>query len=147
MLAGDEEARLTFLGATSERDPSDRRPTLVLDIGGGSTELVIGEGREVVFHVSTQAGVVRQTERHITQDPPTEAEQDELAADVRGIIARRRARGPARRRRARHRRRRDRHVAGARSPSTSTPTTRSKRPRLPAEPPRSATGSWTGCRR
>ncbi|MBV8219871.1 MAG: Ppx/GppA family phosphatase, partial [Solirubrobacterales bacterium] len=67
ILTGDEEAGLTFLGATSERDPDDHTPTLVMDIGGGSTELVIGAGREVRFHVSTQAGVVRQTERHIAQ--------------------------------------------------------------------------------
>ncbi len=87
VLAGDDEARLTYLGATSERDPADRTPTLELDIGGGSTELVIGHGQEVVFHVSTQAGVVRQTERHIHTDPPTEAEMDELAQDVRAILA------------------------------------------------------------
>ena len=71
VLSGDQEARLTFLGATSERDPDDHTPTLVIDIGGGSTELVIGAGHEVDFNVSTQAGVVRQTERHIHTDPPT----------------------------------------------------------------------------
>jgi exopolyphosphatase/guanosine-5'-triphosphate,3'-diphosphate pyrophosphatase len=87
VLTGDEEARLTFLGATSERDPDDRQPTLVLDIGGGSTELVIGSGHTVDFHVSTQAGVVRQTERHLHTDPPTDGELDELGADVRAIIA------------------------------------------------------------
>ena len=87
VLSGDDEARLTYLGATSERDASDRTPTLELDIGGGSTELVIGQGRDVVFHVSTQAGVVRQTERHIRSDPPTDAEMDELAEDVRAILA------------------------------------------------------------
>ena len=87
VLSGDDEARLTFLGATSERNPADRTPTLVLDIGGGSTELVIGCGRQVQFHVSTQAGVVRQTERHIRHDPPTEAELAQLAEDVRGILA------------------------------------------------------------
>ena len=87
VLSGDEEARLTFLGATSERDPEDATPTLVFDIGGGSTEMVIGAGREVDFHVSTQAGVVRQTERHLHSDPPPDAEQRELAADVEAIIA------------------------------------------------------------
>jgi exopolyphosphatase/guanosine-5'-triphosphate,3'-diphosphate pyrophosphatase len=86
VLTGDEEARLTFLGATSERNPDERTPTLVMDIGGGSTELVIGAGREMTFHVSTQAGVVRQTERHVESDPPTPAELDELAADVRSIL-------------------------------------------------------------
>jgi exopolyphosphatase/guanosine-5'-triphosphate,3'-diphosphate pyrophosphatase len=87
VLTGDEEARLTFLGATSERDPDDDTPTLVIDIGGGSTELVIGTGHETSFHVSTQAGVVRQTERHIHEDPPTDLELDELREDVRAIIA------------------------------------------------------------
>jgi exopolyphosphatase/guanosine-5'-triphosphate,3'-diphosphate pyrophosphatase len=86
VLTGDQEARLTFLGATSERDLSDTTPTLVLDIGGGSTELVIGAGGEVGFHVSTQAGVVRQTERHLHEDPPGRAERDELSANVRSIL-------------------------------------------------------------
>ena len=62
----------------SERDPADRTRTLVIDIGGGSTELVIGKGHDVRFHVSTQAGVVRQTERHLHSDPPTEAEMRAL---------------------------------------------------------------------
>ena len=87
VLSGDQEARLTFLGATSERDPDDRTPTLVADIGGGSTELVTGTGRRAGFHVSTQAGVVRQTERHLYTDPPNQAELDELADDVRSILS------------------------------------------------------------
>ncbi|MBV8998059.1 MAG: Ppx/GppA family phosphatase [Solirubrobacterales bacterium] len=87
VLTGDEEAGLTFLGATSERDPSDGTPTLVIDIGGGSTELVIGSGRETQFHVSTQAGVVRQTERHLGSDPPTGDEREALARDVREILS------------------------------------------------------------
>ncbi len=82
VLAGEQEARLTFLGATSERDIADRTPTLVIDIGGGSTELVIGTGHEMSFHVSTQAGVVRQSERHIHSDPPTPEEVGALRADV-----------------------------------------------------------------
>jgi exopolyphosphatase/guanosine-5'-triphosphate,3'-diphosphate pyrophosphatase len=88
ILSGDDEARLTFLGAMSERDPADRTRTLVIDIGGGSTELVIGKGHDVRFHVSTQAGVVRQTERHLHSDPPTEAELEALHADVRTIVTR-----------------------------------------------------------
>jgi exopolyphosphatase/guanosine-5'-triphosphate,3'-diphosphate pyrophosphatase len=87
VLSGDEEARLTFLGATSERDPEDSTPTLVIDIGGGSTEMVIGTGHEVSFHVSNQAGVVRQTERHIHSDPPTVEEREALGDDVREIFA------------------------------------------------------------
>jgi exopolyphosphatase/guanosine-5'-triphosphate,3'-diphosphate pyrophosphatase len=86
-LSGDEEARLTFLGATSARDDGDD-PTLVIDIGGGSTELVIGlpGGGEPDFHVSTQAGSVRQTERHLHDDPPTAEQLDALREDVRGIV-------------------------------------------------------------
>jgi len=86
VLTGDEEARLTFLGATSQRDAGDRAPTLVIDIGGGSTEFVIGTGHEVTFHVSNQAGVVRQTERHLHSDPPTVTERETLARDVRAIF-------------------------------------------------------------
>ena len=87
VLAGDEEARLTFLGATSERDPDDPTAVVVIDIGGGSTELVEGHGRRMDFHVSTQAGVVRQTERHIKSDPPRHEELEALADDVRAIYA------------------------------------------------------------
>ena len=87
ILSGDEEARLTFLGATSERDPSDRTPTLVIDIGGGSTEFVIGTGREMDFHVSNQTGVVRQTERHLHSDPPSAEQCEALARDARSILA------------------------------------------------------------
>jgi exopolyphosphatase/guanosine-5'-triphosphate,3'-diphosphate pyrophosphatase len=87
ILEGTEEARLTYLGATSERDPADLTPTLVLDIGGGSTEMIVGAGPEVRFRVSTQAGVVRQTERHLHDDPPTSEQADALAADVRQILA------------------------------------------------------------
>jgi exopolyphosphatase/guanosine-5'-triphosphate,3'-diphosphate pyrophosphatase len=87
ILSGDEEAQLTFLGATSERDPDGSTPIVVIDIGGGSTEIVIGAGRRASFHVSTRAGVVRQTERHLHSDPPTEAELDDARHDVRAIIA------------------------------------------------------------
>ena len=62
VISGDEEARLTFLGATLARPPAER--VLVVDIGGGSTELVIGSAGEVEWHESTQIGVVRHTERH-----------------------------------------------------------------------------------
>ena len=67
-IEGSEEARLTYLGATSGREPGGS--VLVIDVGGGSTELVIGSGAEVEFAVSMQVGVVRQTERHLHTDPP-----------------------------------------------------------------------------
>jgi exopolyphosphatase / guanosine-5'-triphosphate,3'-diphosphate pyrophosphatase len=85
-IDGDTEAALTFAGATSERDPADRMPLVVVDIGGGSTELVQGAGGTLEFHVSTQAGVVRQTERHLHTDPPRPDEIQALATEVRGIF-------------------------------------------------------------
>jgi exopolyphosphatase/guanosine-5'-triphosphate,3'-diphosphate pyrophosphatase len=84
-IGGDEEAALTFAGATSER-ARDGTPTVVIDIGGGSTEFVIGQDGEVSFHVSTQAGVVRQTERHLHDDPPKPHQLQELANEVSTII-------------------------------------------------------------
>jgi exopolyphosphatase / guanosine-5'-triphosphate,3'-diphosphate pyrophosphatase len=84
-IGGDEEAALTFAGATSERDDQGAE-VLVVDIGGGSTEFVIGHEGGVDFHVSTQAGVVRQTERHIEHDPPHQDEIDRLRREVAQII-------------------------------------------------------------
>jgi len=85
VLDGEEEARLTYRGATAEQPPDT--PTLVIDIGGGSTEMIVGTGTEVAFHDSLQAGVVRHTERHISGDPPTAVELEALAGGVRVLIA------------------------------------------------------------
>jgi exopolyphosphatase / guanosine-5'-triphosphate,3'-diphosphate pyrophosphatase len=85
VLDGAEEARLTYLGATSARPAGES--TLVVDIGGGSTELVLGSGREVSFFASLQAGTVRHTERHLPHDPPQPEELEALAEDVHGLIA------------------------------------------------------------
>ncbi len=84
VLDGEEEARLTYLGATCEHTPTE--PTLVVDIGGGSTELIVGTGEEIAFHTSLQAGVVRHSERHISHDPPSTVELEALASDVRALI-------------------------------------------------------------
>jgi exopolyphosphatase/guanosine-5'-triphosphate,3'-diphosphate pyrophosphatase len=86
LLTGEEEAHLTYLGATAHRPTEDA--TLVFDIGGGSTELILGSGREVGFHTSLQAGTIRQSERHLTSDPPDPHELEDLAADIRNLIDR-----------------------------------------------------------
>jgi exopolyphosphatase/guanosine-5'-triphosphate,3'-diphosphate pyrophosphatase len=86
LLTGEEEAHLTYLGATAQRPADDQ--TLVFDIGGGSTELVIGSGTDVAFHVSLQAGTIRQSERHLTSDPPDPHELEDLAADIRNLVER-----------------------------------------------------------
>jgi exopolyphosphatase / guanosine-5'-triphosphate,3'-diphosphate pyrophosphatase len=73
LLSGVEEGRLSFVGATSELDPS-RGPWLIADIGGGSTELVAGPGRSSGPSLalrSLDVGCVRLTERFLTSDPPT----------------------------------------------------------------------------
>ena len=86
IISGEEEARLTFLGAASGRDLPGS--TVVIDIGGGSTELVVGRaGGSPDFHTSTQAGAVRQTERHLPSDPVPDAELAPLREEVRGIVA------------------------------------------------------------
>ena len=83
-LSGEEEARLTYLGATATR--GGKAPLVLIDIGGGSTELVVGAGGTVEFHTSTQVGVVRHGERHLHSDPPEAAELQALAGDARGTI-------------------------------------------------------------
>jgi exopolyphosphatase/guanosine-5'-triphosphate,3'-diphosphate pyrophosphatase len=86
LLTGEEEASLTYMGATAHRP--DEGATLVFDIGGGSTELIVGSGTKVGFHTSLQAGTIRQSERHLTSDPPDPHELEDLAADIRNQIDR-----------------------------------------------------------
>jgi len=85
-IAGSEEAELTFLGALSGRDGDDREPTLVVDVGGGSTELIVGSGSEGRDFFSLQAGAVRQSERHLHHDPPTPAELAALSSELASLI-------------------------------------------------------------
>ena len=85
VIDGESEARLTFAGTTAGRPDRDDC-ILVADIGGGSTELVAGCRGRVEFWTSMQIGVVRQTERHVTHDPPLPAELEELADEVRAAV-------------------------------------------------------------
>ncbi|UYP19901.1 Ppx/GppA family phosphatase [Rhodococcus sp. Z13] len=73
VITGDEEARLSFSGAVGELDPA-RGPFVVVDLGGGSTEVVLGDTEGVHAAYSTDIGCVRLTERCLHDDPPT-AEQ------------------------------------------------------------------------
>ncbi len=90
VLSGEQEAQLTFHGAVfgrhDEGPPGAAQPTVVIDIGGGSTEFVIGTGSSAGFHVSLPAGVVRMSERHIHSDPPAPQELQALALDVRTAL-------------------------------------------------------------
>jgi exopolyphosphatase / guanosine-5'-triphosphate,3'-diphosphate pyrophosphatase len=83
VLSGDEEARLSFAGATAELAglPGAEPPYLVVDIGGGSTEFVLGAARQVAG-VSVDIGCVRMTERHLHADPPLASEVAAATADI-----------------------------------------------------------------
>lgn len=83
LLTGEAEARVTFLGATSDIEDE---PVLVVDIGGGSTELIYGT-TEPERLVSLDIGCVRMFERYLVSDPPSPAELDELRADVDSLLA------------------------------------------------------------
>lgn len=85
VIDGDTEATLTFRGATSER-PHDGEQIVVVDIGGGSTEFIVGRDGDVDFHVSTQVGVVRQGERFLAHDPPRHHEMEAMVDEVRAIF-------------------------------------------------------------
>ena len=84
VIDGDREASLTYLGTTSGRSGTEN--LLVIDIGGGSTELIVGSGAVPSFHTSLQAGVVRHTERLLTGDPPSSAELEALAKDIGKLV-------------------------------------------------------------
>jgi exopolyphosphatase / guanosine-5'-triphosphate,3'-diphosphate pyrophosphatase len=81
VVTGDEEARLSFIGATRELTDTPA-PYLVTDIGGGSTEFVLGGPEGVSGGRSVDIGCVRMTERHLHSDPPSEAEIAAATADI-----------------------------------------------------------------
>jgi exopolyphosphatase/guanosine-5'-triphosphate,3'-diphosphate pyrophosphatase len=84
LLSGDEEGRLSFLGATAELDPADG-PFLVVDIGGGSTELVLGTAEPTMVH-SLDVGCVRLTEKFLHRDPPAPEELFDALTEVRELL-------------------------------------------------------------
>jgi exopolyphosphatase / guanosine-5'-triphosphate,3'-diphosphate pyrophosphatase len=86
VVTGDEEARLSFAGATRELlGGQAETPFLVVDIGGGSTELVLG-GRDVTAARSVDVGCVRMTERHLHDDPPTAEQVAAARSDVEAAV-------------------------------------------------------------
>src|SRR5204862_8143839 len=86
ILSGEDEARLTFLGGTRGLDPADG-PYFVLDIGGGSTEFVVGPPGRAERAMSTQMGSVRLTERCIRHDPPAAADLEAVSTVIDEQIA------------------------------------------------------------
>jgi len=85
VISGDEEAALSFAGAIKDLDPSNG-PFLVVDIGGGSTEFVIGTST-VEAARSVNIGCVRMTERHFASDPATPEQIEAARSDIQAAIA------------------------------------------------------------
>lgn len=83
VIGGSEEAQLSFRGATSTLGRRHPGPFLVVDIGGGSTEMVLGTTSPVAM-ASMEVGCVRLTERHLADDPPT---GEQIAAASRDVVA------------------------------------------------------------
>ncbi|GAA0355941.1 Ppx/GppA family phosphatase [Actinoallomurus spadix] len=87
VVTGEEEARLSFIGATKDLSAlRPMRPYLVVDIGGGSTEFVFGTG-EVEAARSVDIGCVRLTERHLRSDPPSPEQVAAAVADIDAALA------------------------------------------------------------
>ncbi len=91
VLSGDEEARLTFRGAMSGLPPDGERDLAIFDIGGGSTEVVIGGMQDgnprIDFGASYNVGGVRLTERYVSHDPPSKEETEALVDEARSAFA------------------------------------------------------------
>jgi len=95
VVTGREEAELSFLGATASVDAAaavhglqpPRAPYLVVDIGGGSTEFVLGDAAGVRAARSVDVGCVRLTERHLHGDPPTPEQVALAERDIRAALA------------------------------------------------------------
>lgn len=85
VVSGEEEAALSFSGAVSVLGSSYPGPYLVVDLGGGSTELVLGGTSPIAAH-SMNVGCVRMTERHLKSDPPTVEEIQAASLDINAAI-------------------------------------------------------------
>lgn len=86
-IAGPEEARRIYLGVLSAME-LDGKPHAIIDIGGGSTELILGDGREPLYLSSTKVGAVRLTTEFVRTDPITDMDYEALRAYARGMLER-----------------------------------------------------------
>lgn len=87
IIAGEREAQLAFLSVARTFADLAGQPYVVVDVGGGSTELIATDGHRVVSAVSVPIGAVRLTERHLAHDPPTADEIRALDADIDARLA------------------------------------------------------------
>ncbi|MEL7034935.1 MAG: Ppx/GppA phosphatase family protein [Cyanobacteria bacterium J06592_8] len=87
VISGQEEARRIYLGVLSAME-FNNQPHIIIDIGGGSTELILGDGREPLFLSSTKVGAVRLTQDYVKSDPIARNEFLYLQAYIRGMLER-----------------------------------------------------------
>ncbi len=85
LIAGQEEARRIYLGVLSGLE-FHNQPHVIADIGGGSTELILGDGHDPRFLSSTKVGAVRLTNEFVNTDPISNREYDRLKAYIRGML-------------------------------------------------------------
>ncbi|PZO37414.1 MAG: exopolyphosphatase [Pseudanabaena frigida] len=87
VISGQEEARRIYLGVISAMELKDE-PHILIDIGGGSTEMILGDGSDPIYLSSTKIGAVRLTDLFVTTDPISQIEYDRLLGYILGSIDR-----------------------------------------------------------
>jgi exopolyphosphatase / guanosine-5'-triphosphate,3'-diphosphate pyrophosphatase len=87
VIAGEREAELTYLAAQRSFPEQAKQTMVVLDIGGGSTEIIVARNGRVDFSRSLPLGSVRLSERHVHQDPPLASEVEAVTAEVNSLLA------------------------------------------------------------
>lgn len=94
LLSGEEEAQWTYAGAVSTLDPAPDQVSVVLDIGGGSTEIASGKGNEIKYYTSLNMGCVRFKERFLFHDPPFQDEISECRETIHTMFTKNKIRLP-----------------------------------------------------
>jgi len=87
IITGEREAELAFRSAQDSLPALRGAPFVVADVGGGSTEIIVGDGARLISAVSVPIGAVRLTERHLRSDPPTADQRAALSADIDAALA------------------------------------------------------------
>jgi exopolyphosphatase/guanosine-5'-triphosphate,3'-diphosphate pyrophosphatase len=87
LISGQEEARRIYLGVISALELNNL-PHVIIDIGGGSTELILGKGGEPEYLSSTKVGAVRLSDLFVAKDPITTDEFERLQNYIQGMLER-----------------------------------------------------------
>ena len=87
IIAGEREAELVYKAVAQSFPELSAGELVIADVGGGSTEVIVGSGGEVMSYVSLPIGSVRMTERHLASDPPTADEARAMIKDIDDMLA------------------------------------------------------------